>query len=99
MPFYHELINTASVNLTAMTEKVIYCNAVTSIMTFVVIVTLTFSIIPLVNDAGILVNDASKTLTDLNIIIPEVKDTLQMVYRLCQYDNFTKNYGFLCTET
>lgn len=81
-----------------MTEKVIYCTSVTSMMTLVVMVTIAFSIIPIANDAGILVNDAGKTLTDLNIIIPEVKDTLKMVYRLCQYENFTKNYGFLCTD-
>jgi hypothetical protein len=53
-------------------------------------------IIPLVNDASILVNDASDTLADMNIIIPEVKDTLRMVDRLCKYENFTTHYGFLC---
>ena len=36
----------------------------------------------------ILVNDAGETLKDMNVIIPEVKDTLKMVYRLCQFEKF-----------
>ena len=113
MPFYHELTNNANVNLTARTEKTIYLNCFFSLITLIIMMSIAVNVIPFANDASILVNDASeslkdmnviipgvkKTIVDLDIIIPEIKDTLKMVYRLCQFENFTTHYGFLCDES
>lgn len=98
MPIYQELTNNNNVNLTARTEKTIYLNCILSCVILIIMFSIALSIIPLANNATILLSDAGQTLKDMNVIIPEVKDTLRMVYRLCQFENFTTHYGFLCDE-
>ena len=95
---YQELTNNNNVNFTARTEKIVYLTCILSFVLIVIMLSIALSVIPLANNATILVNDAGETLKDMNIIIPEVKDTLKMVYRLCQFENFTTHYGFLCDE-
>jgi len=95
---YQELTNNNNVNFTSRTEKIVYLNCIFSFILIVIMISIALSVIPLASDATILVNDAGETLKDMNVIIPEVKDTLKMVYRLCQFENFTTHYGFLCDE-
>ena len=78
------------------TWGVSHLNCVLSLIIVITLIIIAGSIIPLAGDAQILINDAGQTLADMNIIIPEVKETLKMVNRLCEYENFTTNYGFIC---
>ena len=73
-----------------------HLNCVFSLIIVIILITIAGSVIPLANDAHILISDAGQTLTDMNIIIPEVKETLKMVNRLCEFENFTTSYGFVC---
>ena len=99
MPTYHQLNNENIDNmLSSSVLKVIYCNCCLSLIACLVLIIIAGYLLPISQDAGIIINDAGKTLEDLNIIIPEVKHTLQMVYKLCQFENFTKHYQFLCEE-
>lgn len=75
---------------------VIYANCVLNLLMVITVLCIAGTISPLVGEAGTLVVDSTKTLRDLNDIIPDVKSTLHMVKQICTYENFTKHYGFLC---
>ena len=49
-----------------------------------------------VHDMNIIIPQVKNTLDDMTIIMPEIKDILRMVKSLCQFENFTNHYGFLC---
>ncbi len=98
MSQYLEITTDKPYKLSSKIQKAIYCNFLFSFITIIMMFVTVVNVLPLVYDAGVLVTDAGETLSDMNIIIPEVKDTLKMVYRLCQFENFTNNYGFLCEQ-
>ena len=98
MNLYNELTNDNPISLTNRLRNTIYCNCIMTTISAIIMFSIALSVIPLAYDANILVNDAGETLKDMNVIIPEVKDTLKMVYRLCQFENFTTHYGFLCDQ-
>jgi hypothetical protein len=95
MPTYFEL-NNSNKDINICSIRAIYINTFLSIVMCIILIVIASFLVPLTKDANILIDDASDTLKDMDIIIPEVKHTLEMVYRLCEYDNFTKHYGFLC---
>ena len=97
MPTYFEL-NNSNKDINIWSIRAIYINSFLSIVMCIILIVIASFLVPLTKDANILIDDASDTLKDMSIIIPEVKHTLEMVYRLCEYDNFTKHYGFLCEK-
>ena len=48
------------------------------------------------NDMDIIIPKVKNTLDDMKVIMPEIKDILRMVTKLCEFENFTSQYGFLC---
>ena len=56
---------------------VIYLNCVCSALSLLVLIIIASMLGPVVNDAGVLINDASQTMDDFSIMIPEVNKLIQ----------------------
>ena len=46
--------------------------------------------------AGNLISDMNEVITDLKIIIPDVKESMAILDTICVHKNFTKAYGTIC---
>lgn len=54
----------------------IYCNTFFSFSIFIILIVIASQLSPVVNDAGILINDASENLKDFSILIPRINNLI-----------------------
>ncbi len=54
----------------------IYCNTFFSFSIFIILIIIASQLSPVVNDAGILINDASENLKDFSILIPKINNLI-----------------------
>jgi hypothetical protein len=47
---------------------------------------------------GDLMADMNIVMDDFEIIMPEIKNSLKILDDVCKHENFTKNYGDICSE-
>ena len=46
--------------------------------------------------AGTLISDMNEVISDLRVIIPNVKESIKLLQTICTHQNFTDSYGHLC---
>ena len=66
MTSYQQMIEEANQN------RVIYVTCVCTLINFLILFIIAVMLGPVAHDAGILINDAGKSLVDLSIMIPEI---------------------------
>ena len=49
--------------------------------------------------AGNLINDMNEVISDLKIIIPDVRESMEILDAICIHKNFTKAYGTICGKS
>ena len=40
--------------------------------------------------------EINEVISDLNKLLPDAEDSLRIVKKMCQHENFTKKYGQIC---
>jgi hypothetical protein len=94
----YKMVNTTHIN----------CMLISIIL--IILINIFIKLSPLLDSANKLIHDTNDELVNINEVIPviqynlkelhtimpEIKDMLRIVKRLCSFANFTTNYGFLC---
>lgn len=78
---------------TKFSEFIRYMNLACNILIFIILIIIVITILSVLSDAVYIMKSAKTTLTDLNLIIPEIKNTLGMLTRLCNHPNFRSYCG------
>ena len=80
--------------ITRQLQAAIYLDVFFTLAMFICMLTVAFNVLPMAEDAGLLVSDARTTMADINVILPEVREMFRMMERLCQDQQF----AFLCDD-
>jgi len=70
-----------------------YFNLICNILIFIIMSIIGIIILCLLNDAISIMSSGKTVISDLNLIIPEIKVTLGMLTRLCDHPNFEPYCG------
>ena len=70
-----------------------YFNLTCNILTFIIVSAIGIIILSVLNDAITIMTSGKTVLSDLNLIIPEIRHTLGMLTRLCEHPNFEPYCG------
>lgn len=81
-----ELMESASFRRNPVRWSLFYASAASSVFMFVILCTLSIWSIHIGSEVR-------ETLNGVNEIVPEVKESLQMLQFICSHENFTKRYG------
>lgn len=70
-----------------------YINLTCNCLIFIIISMIGIIVLSVLNDAVSIMSSGKTVLSDLNLIIPEIKGTLNMLSRLCNHPNFREYCG------
>jgi len=73
---------------TVLSKIVPFFNFVCNIITFIILSSIAITILSIFKDALMIMDSGKTALNDLNLIIPEIKNTLNMLTKLCNHPNF-----------
>ena len=76
--------------------KFFYCVGISGISSLLILLIITGYTAYISTDIGKLMKDMSEVIEDVRIILPTVKDSFDLLDKMCLHENFTKYYGNIC---
>ena len=76
--------------------KYFYVTGCASITSLVILLVVTGYTAYVSTSVGYLMNDMNEIILDVNLMIPDIRDSLRIAKEMCRHENFTKSWGKIC---
>lgn len=76
--------------------SIFYATSASIVIIFIILVALSVWSITIGQKIAELVAQGSETLTDIQVLMPQAKESLRIVREMCRHENFTKAWGNIC---
>ena len=73
-----------------------YCASASAVASLLILLIITGYTAYISTEAGKLIYDMNNVMDDLKVVVPGIKDALQLLNTICRHENFTRHFGKHC---